>query len=187
MGLRSVEDQFGERIAGRVRELQTRFGEVEYPDGATALYAAEAQTALEAGASLAALGTTASLLELAVRGLVIMHARRAAKPHIDLQGALEQKKHLDFHRLLEGLVEVELFEKEDAALARNFYKSVRIPVHHGLPARLVSKENPGWLDIRALVGRGDARPLEDVIEDRALDHIEVVIGILERNCVGPGE
>lgn len=86
--------------------------------------------------------------------------------------------------MVDVLVDCGLFHSEDGLTAKQFYTRVRIPVQHGLPARLVEyHDEERWLvqglfDHRMPVG---SHAVEEIVEDNALRHVEQVVGIIERN------
>lgn len=119
---------------------------------------------------------------------MILHARSAARSNLNLQMELEEKRNVGFGEILDSLTTVGLFDQEDSETAKSFYRQVRIPVHHGLPARFVRDHGVSW-DIRNLLRRGEpvtSHELEEIVEDKALENIEIVVGILERNCGAVG-
>jgi hypothetical protein len=180
--LRRLEDQFEGRTVIKIRELLQRVESLNTPRGVSRYYRVDLSLCLEAGALLGALHVAASLLEITVREMVITYAQEALSGNmkVNLQKELEENRHLGFKTLVDKLTAVELFDSRDADLAKQFYNDIRIPIHHGLSQRFVSKHK---LFEKALVGAYgiSMHAFEDVIEEESLRLIETAIGIIERN------
>jgi len=144
---------------------------------------------LENGVLLAGLHLAASLLELSVRSFVAQRIddfRKAQASSADVrsvQRALEEKRDISFADLVDALNEAGLFEQNDVEKAKKFYRTIRIPIHHGLADRFYRCHTDELLaDLWSFVPVPSHR-FEDVIEDYALKHIATAVGIMERNLV----
>ncbi|MBX6421996.1 hypothetical protein [Thermosulfurimonas sp. F29] len=186
--IRTYKKQFESKKVEKIDNLIKRIKRIKMPGSVSKYYAHELLLCLQAGALLGSLCITSALLEIFVRELAIKYSALASsnsdlyKKLALLQKQLEEKRNLSFKQLINGLASCGLFSEDDAEQAKEFYDSVRIPIHHGLPARFVEIQN----DIIAALNEIFTFPIgmhefEEVIEDRSLDLIEIVIGIIERN------
>lgn len=190
--LRSIEEQFDPSKVERLRALLQRVRAVRLrlPEGATHYHFVELLTTLEAGALLASLHLAASALELFVRALIIDRVSIAdqsvshSEDVFTYQERLEGDRKLTFSKMLDHLVSAGLFRAEDADISKRYYEEVRIPLAHGLLERLMNgrpaeAENP--LRLFGPAGFTSAHQFEEVVEERALDHISTVIEVIDRN------
>lgn len=133
----------------------------------------------------------ASLLEVFVRGLVIRWCEEALEdPELkffDVESRLEAQRRLGFKQLVTHLVDAGLFSSADADEAVNLYEEVRIPVHHGLAARLTGADKTIFETSLQWAVRGSssvqARDLETFVEREAVALVERIVGVLERNSL----
>lgn len=182
--VRPLEEQFNAETVKSIRSLIDRTCALNFPDGSSRYYAVELAHCLEAGVLLGSLHVAASLLELVVRGIAIERLGQATQEPIDWEHRLEEMRHLGFKKLVDHLVEADLFAEDDGNAAKKFYDAVRIPVHHGLPGRYVAVHDEIIAAMKPLLGFSmptSSRDLEDVIERFAVSQIESVVGIIERN------
>lgn len=185
--IRDFEEQFEGDTVLKIQDLLRRIESIKLHYGVSRYYVVDLSLCLQAGALLGALHVAASLLEITVREMVIEHATEAlpeSNNKINLQKELEEKRHLGFKQLVEELKTAGLFDSKDAELAKQFYNDVRIPIHHGLPRRFVSKHNDILKFFEEITGgtyQTTMHDFEGVIEEEALSLIETAIGIIERN------
>lgn len=186
--IRTLEKQFEPEKASRLRLLIERLHKLSYQPGASRYYGLELASCIEAGALLGALIVGSSLLELHVRGLIINYsftALRTTSPKIiNLESSLEENRSIGFDKLVDSLVLVELFNKDDGELVKKLYKNVRIPLLHGLPRRFVHQHlEPFMEELWSYLGKEviSSHELEDTIEDHAVEYLEEIVGIIERN------
>ncbi|MBI3938978.1 MAG: hypothetical protein HY323_18550 [Betaproteobacteria bacterium] len=186
--LRSLEKQFEPKKAARLKRLVERLSQFSFPPGASRYYGLELASCIQAGALLGALVVGSSLLELYVRALVVNHShtvRQSIAPRKkSLEGTLEDNRKVGFEELIDNLALVGLFEKADSESAKALYKNVRIPLLHGLSRRFVRQhQEPFAEDLALLLGREtiSSSELEAIIEDHALEYLENIVGIIERN------
>jgi len=130
-------------------------------------------------------------MELYIRGLVVRYsedAQRGWSRPVETERELDNMKDKGFRHLVGKLVESGLFDSEAAARAKELYKTVRIPVHHGLPSRFFSGPAPslmiGIFGTVEKAGPVSMKQFEDFIEEDALPTIEAIVGILESNQYG---
>ena len=186
--IRGFEEQFEGKTVDDIRQLLARIDSFSFPSGVSRYYAVDLSLCLQAGALLGALQVVASLLEIFVREIVIERASEAysesEKVVGSLQIKLEQKKNVTFKKLVGELLNSGMWSKADTELAKQFYDDVRIPIHHGLPARFVKNIDNYELIMGELLGYTQQvthRDFEEIIEKNALALIEIAVGLIERN------
>lgn len=185
---RPLNEQFEPDKAAALQSFAGRLRLLRYPPGASRYYGLELATCIESGAIAAALIVASALLELHVRALVVNFATRARRPRSrteeSLERQLENRRDMGFAKLLDHLVEVDLFRADDAARAKVLYSKIRIPLLHGLPSRFVEDHQfPIFPELNRLLGREmiTLRDFEDTIESHGLKYLEDIIGTIERN------
>jgi len=158
------------------------------PEGVSRYYAVDLSLCLQAGALLGALQIASSLLEIFVREIVIERASEAYSDSQKLVGTLqkklEEKRNVGFKQLVTELANSEVMSTEDAEIATKFYDDVRIPIHHGLPARFVRNTGSYQSFMESILGythQVNHRDFEEVIEENALALVDIAVGIIERN------
>lgn len=191
--MRGYIQQFGKgsSIALSIEQLSERVEKIQYPTGPSRYYSIELVLCLKGGALFGGIIIAAALLEIYVRGLVVHYAQvaqagfaRQINPERELEG-MRQKK---FAVLVDDLVNSGLFNKEDAGKAKDIYKHIRIPSHHGLPSRLLKVEESD-LEVGAIFPEMGSyvgspitlREFEEYVEEEAIPVVEEIVGILERN------
>lgn len=186
--LRPLDKQFEPEKAARLVQLSERISKFAFPPGASRYYGVEFASCIEAGALLGALVVGSSLLELYVRALVVHFASRARQPKAhsqkSLEGSLEENRKISFAELVDNLVSAGLFDKSDGESAKELYKNIRIPLLHGLPRRFVRQHQNSFAEDLALMLGSEAissSELESIIEDYAVEYLESIVGIIERN------
>lgn len=182
--IRPLDQQFNVETVRSIRALIDRIERLDLPKGSSRYYAVELTHCLEAGLLLGSLHVAASLLELVVRGTIAERLALAQPKPTDWEYRLEEMRHLGFSKLIDHLVDAGLFEKADGDSAKDFYNTVRIPIHHGLPGRYVTCHNETMVFLKRLIGTSmptSSHDLEDVIEDFAVPQIDSVVSIIERN------
>ena len=186
--IRAYKKQFESEKVEKIDDIIKRIKRVKMPGSISKYYAHELVLCLQAGALLGSLCIASALLEIFVRELVIKYSALASsnsdlyKKEALLQKQLEEKRSLGFKQLTKALASYGLFLEDDAEQANEFYDSVRIPIHHGLPARFVEIHNDTIAILKEILTFPiSMHEFEEVIEDRSLDLIEIAIGIIERN------
>lgn len=187
--IRGFEEQFEEDTVKKIQDLLRRIEAIKLPFRVSKFFVVDLSICLKAGALLGALQLAASLLELTVREMVMVLSSEALSENNrkrNLQKELEDKKHFGFNHLVTELEKVDLFDRKDAELARQFYNTVRIPLHHGLTRRFITEHdnNNSFKLFEEVFGGAyqiSMHDFERVIEQEALSLIETAIGIIERN------
>lgn len=186
--IRGFEEQFEGETVQSIRALLERIDTFALPDGVCRYYAVDLSLCLQAGALLGALHLASSLLEIIVREMVIERASEAYSDSHKIKGSLqkelEEKRKVGFKQLVEELATAGLFSKSDSEMAKQFYDDVRIPIHHGLPARFVNNNENFRSILDEMFGftfPTGMRDFEKVIESNALTLVETAVGIIERN------
>lgn len=186
--IRGFEEQFEGETVKKIQDLLQRIEDFSLPKGVSRYYAIDLSLCLQAGALLGALHVASSLLEIVVREMVIERASEAVSESQKMKGSLQQeleeKRNVGFKQLVAELATAGLFSASDADLAKTFYDDVRIPVHHGLPARFVNNNENFKSFIDEIFGFAyptGMRDFERVIESNALSLVETAVGIIERN------
>ena len=186
---RPIESQFEPERVKEIRELVSRISALSLPPGSSRYYAVELIRCLENGVLLAGLHVAASLLELSVRSFIAQRIDEFRKASTfsentrSVQRALEENRSIGFAGLVDALCEAGLFERDDVQKAKEFYRSIRIPIHHGLADRFYRSHMDELLADLWSFGPVPSHQFEEVIEDHALKHIAIVVGIMERNLV----
>jgi len=187
--MRGYRNQFEKDTVIRIDKIISTLEAMPYPTGTSRYYGLDLVLCLKAGALLGSLQLVMSFMEIYIRGIVISCSTKAMNEKFKLFAVeleLENKKEFDFNKLIDALVYVNKFDKQDSNIAKRLYKEVRIPTHHGLPARLlkVEEENRSLEEIFGVdyVARSvSINEFEEFIEDEALNIIEEVVSLLERN------
>ena len=193
---RGFEEQFASETVNRISHLLERIAKLNYLGGVSRFYASDLSLCLRGGALLGALHVASSLLEIVVRERFVQRCTEMLsdkeRKTRNLQIELEDCKKLDFHKLVETLKKAEVFKPDDANKAHEFYNTVRIPVHHGLPVRFVEKNTDLLAEAQLLMEIFGKKPsihdsgvgfhyFEKAIEQSSLSLIETAIGLIERN------
>ena len=186
--MRTHREQFSQETAERITLLIQSLERLRYPTGPSRYYGLELAACLGVGALAGSLLVASALMELYVRGLVVRYVEAAQSGwarQVEAERELENMSNFGFQSLINRLVESDLFDSEDAKLAKEIYNTVRIPAHHCLPSRLIGKPNEGVLQaILGEVGRAgpvSMRDFEDFIESEALPTVETIVTLLARN------
>lgn len=188
---RPLEEQFEHETVERIRTLIATLNSLGDYEGAGRYYISEVKCCLECGLLLAALQVVASLLELFVRDLLIQHRMRtktrdsnSSRHSTDLyERAVEENRQFTFGAIIRELQGQGVITVDDAESVRSFYKSVRVPLHHGLSRRYVRLQGnfneKDILDQALSLSRIPRfHRMEEMIEDTALDHLESVVNFI---------
>lgn len=188
--MRGHRKQFEPVVAEQIEGIIRRVEILRYPTGPSRYYGLDLAMCLSSGALAGSLVVSSALMEIYIRGLVIRYTEVAQSDwsrKVNAELELEEMRKEDFNRLLEHLVRASLFVNTDAEIAKRIYKEVRIPMHHGLPSRLLgrTKDDP-FGAIVSLVGRSgevSMQVFENFVEHEALPIIDNIVGVLYRNQV----
>ncbi|MDD2389514.1 MAG: hypothetical protein PHP23_07270 [Desulfobacterales bacterium] len=186
--IRGYEEQFKGKIVKQIQGLLCRINSIKLSQKVSRYYLVDLSLCLQAGALLGALHLSSTILELTIREMVIKLTTDAlpkTNNNRNIEKELEDKRHLGFSKLVEILESEGFFDSKDAELSLQFYKDVRIPLHHGLPRRFVSNHDDFLFDFHEKIFGGTyhttMHDFERVIEEKSLSLIETAIGIIERN------
>lgn len=186
--MRGYKDQFEPDVVNQIESIVSRLENISYPTGSSRFYGLDLALCLKSGALAGSMIIASALIEIFVRGLVIRYAEDAQSGwsrKIEAEKELESMRNLSFSKLLDNLTEVDLFCSKDAIEAKDIYKNIRIPTHHGLPARLLGRgKNDPFSSIMSLLGKSSTVSMsefEDFIECEAIPIINNVVSIIENN------
>lgn len=196
---RPIEQQFGVKKARIIRNTQKLFQSLQFPTGTTALYyRSEIVNCLEVGLLLAAVHVASALLELFVRDLLVATHYKQIFSHppkfLDYELHRIEKEiedgrpRFDFNRIITELVQRSVIDPKDGDNIYDFYKSVRIPIHHGLTRRfirtsskfVIDEEKDDFFSLLSLNPLNRAKAFEEMIEDNSLDHLLTVGYFIEK-------
>lgn len=185
--IRPLEEQLEYEKVKQFRLLIEAFRELDIPNGPGTYFRYEIIHSLEAGLLLAAIELSASLLELVVRDLVAKLREKkygllqkygsyfsALKRRLDL----ENDRTMMFLQLLKELESNAIITSENADPVRKFYKYVRIPLHHGLTGRYISKSLQSPSDDLFAVMFTASHSFEESIEQRAFEELSCVVNFI---------
>lgn len=188
--MRTYRQQFEGQKLEQIEELINGFQNLNYPTGPARYYGLDLAMCLQSGALAGSMVIASALLELYVRGLIVCYSEKAQEgwsKQIRVESELEEMRNKSFNNLLDHLVEVNLFNGEDAEQSKVIYKNIRIPVHHGLPSRLLKKDqNNPFADLIDLLNSTKSitqNQFEDFIEVEAITIVNDIYRILKNNQV----
>jgi len=192
--IRPLEQQFEPDKLQRIKELERLFESLSHQSGAAGYFTSEIVRCLDAGLLLAALEVATSLLELFVKDLLIAarlesSASQHRLPSFELPGnqmerKIEDVERLYFNGMIDELANRRIIEGSDAEAIKDFYKSVRIPVHHGLTRRFIRlssgvREDDSFAALS--LGRlGRFHKFEEVIEENSIRHLSTIVNFIGR-------
>ena len=188
--IRGYKQQFRAKEAKQIEGLISRIEAMRYPTGPSRYYGVDLAMCLASGALAGSLIVASALMEIYIRGLVIRYSEIAQNGwarRVDTELELEGMREETFYRLLEHLVHTRLFFDEDAEKAKRIYREVRIPVHHGLPSRLLGQSADDFLRVllfdMGVDNKVSLHAFEGFIEHQALRIIKEIVEILHRNQI----
>jgi len=202
--LRPLEEQFGEQTVCRIRVLQTDLATLPLSDGAGGFYIKELIHSLEAGLLLASLHLATTLVELFARDLLVYSV--AQDPGTDddqtdrqLLADLERRFEDDtkprwtFAKIVDELESRGVVDSADAQGIKKYYKTVRVPIHHGLTRRFLRSQNETGvgsstfdpLEHLRLSGPIPPHQLEARLEDTAIDLVGTAVGFVTKYSEDP--
>lgn len=192
--MRGYREQFEPEIAKKIEVLMERLECLSYPTGPCRYYGLELVMCLRAGALAGSMIIASALLEIYIRGLIVRYSEKAQtgwSHPVEVEKELEAMRELSFSKLLDTLVKVKLFLAEDSEKAKQIYRDYGIPLHHGLPTRLLNKSDDTLLfSIFGSLGLDNATTMTDFeafVEETAVGLIDDILSILERNAVAQHE
>lgn len=189
--IRPLEEQFEPDKCAEIRDLITKFSALPFEGGACRYFALEVAGCLEAGLLLAAVSVGSVLLETFLRELLILHRLQTREPttsrQIDTMSLFDSmekeiedgRPRLHFDKIVDQLTG-DVLDSGDAVNAKKFYKTVRIPIHHGITRRFIAIAKTGevgWLDTyRGL----RLQHLEELIEENATKYLGFIIDLIQK-------
>lgn len=195
--IRRLEQQFEPEKVQRIRELARLFQSLPLQRGAARYFISEIARCLDAGLILAALEVATSLLELFVRDLLIAArfedniAQRGLRSHqlLDqVEREIEDVERLHFRGMVDELVDRRIIDQPDDDAIRDLYKTVRIPIHHGLTRRFVRLSSDIHEDdplAPLSLGRpGRFHRFEEAIEEDSISHLSTIVNFIGRYSEG---
>lgn len=172
------------------------FNSLPFGGRAAKYFINEIISCLEAGLLLAALEVATSFLELFVRELLIVarcgsSGTLGGKPSRQLffdkvRREIEDEERLSFGGMADELEGLEVIDPSDAYGIKDFYKTVRVPVHHGLTRRLICGPSyiPGedWLDLLFPGSWDRLHKVEQLFEDDSITHLHDIADFMVKYC-----
>jgi hypothetical protein len=202
--IRPLEHQFEPEKVQKIRELEKSFQSLrsQFKVEAARYFVSEIVRCLEAGVLLAALEVATSLLELFVLALLIAARREdhvfqhsvpssqifPPSPEDQIEREITDVKRLSFNSMVDEWAERRSIGQSDADAIKDFYKTVRIPIHHGLTRRFICPSPDidmqddflAGLFLAGLGRRARLHKFEEVIEDGSLRHLSSIVDFIGR-------
>ena len=187
--IRPLEEQFNAAKCAEIRSLIAKFSTLPFKGGPCRYFALEVAGCLEAGLLLAAVSIASVLLETFFRELLILHrlqtrelttSRQIDTMFDKLEKDIEDgRPRSNFEYIVDQLTG-DVLDSGDAVDAKKFYKTVRIPIHHGLTRRFIDIAKAGkvdWLDMyRGL----RLHHLEELIEENATKYLGFIVDLIQK-------
>ena len=196
--IRPLEEQFEPDKCVEIRNLVAKFSALPFKEGACRYFALEVTGCLEAGLLLAAVSVACLLLETFFRELLIIHRLQSAGPKTNRwedtrqlfnkfeKEAEDGRPRLHFDKIVDQLVG-DVLDSTEAEDIKKFYKDVRVPIHHGLPRRLIAKikaeevdMSDPWSVFFATYLGFRLHVLDEVIEKNATRHLGFVVDMIQK-------
>ena len=187
--IRPLEEQFNAAKCAEIRRLIAKFSTLPFEGEPCRYFVLEIAGCLEAGLLLAAVSIASILLETFLRELLIHHRLQTRKlttsRQIDAIFDELEKDIEDGHprRNFEYIVDQltgDVLDSGDAVDAKKFYKTVRIPIQHGITRRFITLAKAGkvdWLDMyRGL----RFHHLEELIEENATKYLGFIVNLIQK-------
>ena len=197
MPIRPLEEQFNKERVNKIRELQNLVVKFPLKESAGKYYLAELINTLEAGLLLASLHLTLSFLEIFVRDLLILQKTRLSKNNkrfdeidkIEIEVEDSSDPQWSFSKIIHYLHKDNLLNNEHLNTLKEYYKKLRIPLHHGITRRFIRGEKikePNqpvdimeWLSCSRL---SRSHSFENAIETRSIDMMHDVLSLILEIC-----
>ncbi|EHT4941726.1 hypothetical protein V4V48_004177 [Vibrio mimicus] len=186
--MRTYKEQFESETVAQIEEIIGKLESISYPTGPSRYYGLDLVMCLKSGALAGSMVVASALMELFVRGLIVRYTENAQNGwsnKVEAEIELESMRRLNFKEMLKHLTKVKLFDEQDADNAIKLYETVRIPMHHGLPSRLLGRDKEGPFDsFRTLLGLESTVSMNDFerhIEYEGLSTINEIVSIIKNN------
>jgi len=190
--IRPLHEQFEAEKVQEIREIQSSFNSLPFEGRAAKYFIIEIISCLDAGLLLAALEVATTFLELFVRDLLVIArcgSNVTSRPlFLDkVRRELEDEERLSFGGMVDELEGLEVIDPSDAHEIKDFYKTVRVPVHHGLTRRLIC--GPSYIpeDFYDWLFSGPKDRLHEVeklVEDDSIRHLSDIANFIVKYCKG---
>lgn len=182
--IRPLEKQFNAAKCAEIRRLITKFSTLPFKEGPCRYFVLEVAGCLEVGLLLSAVSIASILLETFLRELLILRRLQTRELTTSLFDKLERetedgRPRLSFDDIVDELTG-DVLDSSDAEAAKEFYKTVRIPIHHGITRRFIAIAKTGeesWLDTyRGL----RLHHLEELVEENATKHLRSIVNLIQK-------
>jgi len=193
--IRPLEEQFKPDKCAEIRNLVAKFSALPFKEGPCRYFILEVAGCLEAGLLLAAVSIASVLLETFLRELLILLRLESTTSHqIDTNPFFDElekeaedgRPRLYFEDIVDQLTG-DVLDPDDADNAKKFYKTIRIPIHHGLTRRFIAIAKTGeadmsnsssiWLETYRGVR---LHKLDEVIEENAIKYLGFVVDLIQK-------
>ncbi|WP_096702235.1 hypothetical protein [Magnetospirillum sp. 15-1] len=195
MDPRPIEQQLSTAEAKRFRRIQQDFKAIRPGGRSASFFIAEISRSIDAGLLLSAIILSGTLLELWFRDLLVIQVSKrnaAITGRADLiiidkeiEGAGGADRGHEFSKIVDDLCRYGVIDSAEKVELNNFYRSIRVPFHHGLSGRLVSHSVLGddedmtlFLDELINDPNSRSRQLEDFVDNMAVDILDGVVKFL---------
>lgn len=191
--IRPLEEQFKSHKVKRIRTIQALLCSSIYDDSVGKYYIEEINKSLEAGLWLASINLINSFLEIVIRDLLFYSLVKDlninpsfGEDASKLQQKLENSRDPEwsFDRIITELYNRQVINGFDKFKLKNYYKKVRIPIHHGISQRFVRDEKfdnpPGFDFLGMLYGRVTWMELEEKLEIKGIYFLEKATKLIIR-------
>ena len=189
--IRPLEEQFNAAKCAEIRRLIAKFSTLSFEGGPCRYFVLEVAGCLKAGLLLAAVSIASVLLETFLRELLILHRLQTRElttsRQIDTNSLFDKlekeiedgRPRLYFEDVVDQLTG-DVLDSGDAVDAKKFYKTVRIPIHHGITRRFIALAKTGevgWFDTY----RGfRLHHLEELIEEDATKYLGFIVNLIQK-------
>lgn len=197
--IRPLEEQFEPDECAEIRNLVAKFSALPFKKGACRYFVLEVTGCLEAGLLLAAVSVASVLLETFFRELLIFHRLQSAGATTNrwedtslLLEKLEKeaedgRPRLYFEEIVDQLPG-DVLDSDDAEAAKKFYKTVRIPIQHGITRRFIAiaraeevdMSNPLSLMLSETHRDSRLHKLDEVIGENATKYLGFVVDLIQK-------
>jgi len=197
--VRPLEEQFEPEKCAELRDLITKFSVLPFKEGPCRYLVLEVMGCLEAGLLLAAVSVASVLLETFFREFLISYRLQTAGPKTNhwtdtnlLFNKLERetedgRPRLSFENIVDQLPS-DVMDPDDAEAAKKFYKTVRIPIHHGITRRFIAIARAEEIDMSNPLSimlsdtyRGfRLHKLDEVIEENAAEYLGFIVDLIHK-------
>ncbi len=187
--IRPLEEQFEPGKCAEIRSLIAKFSTLPFEEGPCRYFILEVAGCLEAGLLLAAVSIASVLLETFLRELLILYrlqtqglttSRQINQLFDKLEEEAEDgRPRLHFEDIVDQLTG-DVLDSEDVEAAKKFYKTVRIPIHHGITRRFIALAKTGKADWFDTYRGFRLHHLEKLIEENATEYLGFIVDLIQK-------